>query len=72
MAATTIKPIEPGGLARTFVEYTLLPDLLSQFDTISEEGIPQSWPGFFSEQACHLEHLLDEDMPSDDDLSTSA
>ena len=70
MATTTIKPMGPGGLARTFVEYALLPDLLSQLDALRADGIPQSWPEFFSEQACHLEHLLDEDMPSDDDIPT--
>lgn len=66
--AAAITPIEPGGLARTFVEYELLPDLLVLPDTAAAADAPESWTAFLSERPCNLEHLLEEDMPSDEDI----
>ena len=63
-----ITPIEPGGLARTYVEYELLPDLLALPGTVAAVDAPESWTTFLSERSCNLEHLPDEDMPSDEDI----
>ena len=57
-------------LARTFVEYELLPRLLVLSSTAGGNGPPQSWNKFLSENECNLEHLLDEDMPASDELVT--
>ncbi len=55
-------------LARTFVEYQLLPDLLALPGTAGLNGPPRSWLSFLSERECNLEHLLDEDMPAGEDI----
>ena len=57
-------------LARTFVEYELLPRLLALSSTAGAHGPPTSWFKFLSENECNLEHLLDEDMPASDELVT--
>lgn len=66
--AAAITPIEPGGLARTFVEYELLPDLLALPDTAAAVNPPDSWTAFLSERRCNLEHFPDEDLPPDEDI----
>ena len=62
--------VEPQCLARTFVEYELLPRLLALLSTAGSNGPPRSWFKFLSENECNLEHLLDEDMPASDALAT--
>ena len=57
-------------LARTFVEYELLPSLLALPGTAGLNGPPRSWLSFLSERECNLEHMLDEDMPASDDIAT--
>ena len=57
-------------LARTFVEYELLPRLLALSSTAGANGPPTSWFKFLSENECNLEHLMDEDMPTSDELVT--
>ena len=64
----SIRPIEPGWLARTFVEYELLPNLLALPDTRDTDNAPESWLAFLSGKGCNLEHMLDEDLPADDDI----
>ena len=68
-----MKPMAPQWLARTFVEYELLPGLLSLllppgFRPVNRP--PLSWHEFLSETACNLEHLPDEDMPESADVAT--
>ena len=62
--------VEPQWLARTFVDYELLPRLLAVSSKAGSNGPPRSWFKFLSENECNLEHLLDEDMPASDDIST--
>ena len=66
----TMMALEPQWLARTFVEYELLPRLLALSSTTGSNGPPRSWFKFLSENECNLEHLLDEDMPASDDIAT--
>ena len=61
---------EPQWLARTFVEYELLPRLLALSSPTRLNGPPTSWNKFLSENECNLEHMLDEDMPASDELVT--
>ena len=62
--------VEQAWLARTFVEYELLPRLLALLGTAGLHGPPRSWSSFLSEGECNLEHMLDEDMPASDDITT--
>ncbi len=62
--------VEREWLARTFVEYELLPDLLALPGTAGLNGPPLSWLSFLSGRECNLEHMLDEDMPASDDITT--
>ena len=60
--------VEQAWLARTFVEYELLPRLLALPGVGWSNGPPRSWFKFLSERECNLEHMLDEDMPAHDDI----
>ena len=60
--------VEQAWLARTFVEYDLLPRLLALLGTAGLTGTPRSWLSFLSQRECNLEHMLDEDMPAHDDI----
>lgn len=55
-------------LARTFVEYELLPALLALPGTAGMNGPPGSWLEFLAGNECNLEHVLDEDMPAHEDI----
>ena len=55
-------------LARTFVEYELLPRLLALPGIAGSNRPPRSWLSFLSERECNLEHMLDEDMPAHGDI----
>ena len=57
-------------LARTFVEYELLPDLLALPGIAGLNLPPRSWLSFLSGRECNIEHMLDEDMPASDDITT--
>ena len=60
----------PHWLARTFVEYELLPRLLALSSTAGAHGPPRSWFKFLSENECNLEHMLDGELPANDELVT--
>ena len=64
----TITPIDPGWLARTFVEYEMLPDLLSLPDTLDADTPPDSWHKYLSGTQYNTEHLNEEDLPAEEDI----
>ena len=60
--------VEQAWLARTFVEYELLPRLLAFPGVGWSNRPPRSWLKFLSESECNLEHMMDEDMPAYDEI----
>ena len=62
--------VERQWLARTFVEYGLLPRLLALSSTARANAPPISWLKFLSENECNLEHMMDEELPPSDELVT--
>ena len=61
--ATSVTPVAPGGLARTFVEFDLLPDLLVLPGTVVADGPPAAWADFLSGRPGNLDHMEEEDEP---------
>ena len=64
----TITPIEPAWLARTFVEFESLPDLLLLSGTAAADAPPESWTAWEFWDECNIEHIEEEGMPADEDL----
>ena len=63
-----ITPIEPAWLARTFVEYESLPDLLALPGTVETDAPPESWTAWGYWDGCNIEHIEEDDMSADEDL----